>query len=121
MTSLGTQLHCSGIPYFTVFHSGSVFSEPTNNLAPKAVDNKIRFTLMLTTVGEPTYVMCPVVGYPVPLFRYVKCLFCVEPTGKISPKVPGQKYEGGKIFNFPVNQTVVMTCDVVGYPVPLYR
>lgn len=45
----------------------------------------------------------------------------LEPTGKIAPKVPGQKYDGGKIFIYPHNKTSVMTCEVVGYPVPFYR
>lgn len=45
----------------------------------------------------------------------------VEPTGKIAPKVPGQKYDGGKIFVYPQNKTAVMTCEIVGFPVPFYR
>ncbi|XP_044270315.1 Down syndrome cell adhesion molecule-like protein Dscam2 isoform X45 [Tribolium madens] len=48
-------------------------------------------------------------------------LVITEPTGKISPKIPGQKYEGGKILIRPQNRTTFLTCDVVGYPVPLYR
>ncbi|XP_065155482.1 cell adhesion molecule Dscam1 isoform X12 [Atheta coriaria] len=48
-------------------------------------------------------------------------LVITEPTGKIAPKVPGQKYEGGKIVLNPTNSIVVMTCDVVGYPVPTFR
>ncbi|XP_068899405.1 cell adhesion molecule Dscam1 isoform X2 [Tenebrio molitor] len=48
-------------------------------------------------------------------------LVITEPTGKIAPKVPGRKYEGGVIFIHPRNKTAFLTCDVVGYPVPLYR
>lgn len=44
-----------------------------------------------------------------------------EPTGKIAPKLPGQRYEGGKIYFSPSMQTVVLTCDVVGFPVPAFR
>lgn len=47
--------------------------------------------------------------------------FTTEPTGNIAPKLPGKKYEGGKIETSPLNSSVFIICDVVGYPVPLYR
>ncbi|XP_048522536.1 Down syndrome cell adhesion molecule homolog isoform X7 [Dendroctonus ponderosae] len=48
-------------------------------------------------------------------------LVITEPTGKIAPKVPGQKYDGGKIYLTALNLTTVLTCEVVGYPVPAFR
>lgn len=48
-------------------------------------------------------------------------LFLLEPTGKIVPKVPGRKYDGGVILIQLQNQTAFVLCDVVGYPIPLYR
>ncbi|XP_045473824.1 Down syndrome cell adhesion molecule-like protein Dscam2 isoform X12 [Harmonia axyridis] len=48
-------------------------------------------------------------------------LVITEPTGKLPPKVPGQKYEGGKLYFTQQQSPVIFTCDVVGYPVPIYR
>ncbi|GJQ87298.1 hypothetical protein Trydic_g17348 [Trypoxylus dichotomus] len=51
-----------------------VIAEPTNNIAPKALDKKIGYTLILARQAEDIFLMCPVVGYPVPIFRaYWKC------------------------------------------------
>jgi hypothetical protein len=47
-----------------------IFTEPTNNIAPKAIDKKIGFTLVMTDVKDTVFMMCPVVAFPVPLFRY---------------------------------------------------
>jgi hypothetical protein len=49
----------------------SVFTEPTNNIAPKALDKKFGFTLVSDNVTETIFLMCPVVAFPVPLFRYL--------------------------------------------------
>lgn len=44
-----------------------------------------------------------------------------EPTSNIAPKSPGKKYEGGEIMYSPAGQKVFMSCQVVGFPVPLFR
>jgi hypothetical protein len=49
----------------------SVFTEPTNNIAPKALDKKFGFTLVSDNVTETIFLMCPVVAFPVPFFRYL--------------------------------------------------
>lgn len=55
-------------------------------------------------------------------FLHLYCHFLlIEPTGKIAPKLPGRKYEGGEIYVYPQNETAVLTCDVVGFPVPFFR
>lgn len=43
--------------------------EPTNNLAPKALDKKYGFSIMSSNVGGNLFLLCQVVGYPVPVFR----------------------------------------------------
>lgn len=60
---------------------------------------------------------------PCPAFSVslVIVLVLLEPTGNVAPKLTGKKYDGGKIELFASNTSVYMTCDVVGYPVPLYR
>lgn len=50
--------------------------EPTNNIAPKALDKKIGFTAISNNVKESIFLMCPVVAFPVPLFRYL-CFCCI--------------------------------------------
>lgn len=45
----------------------------------------------------------------------------IEPSGEIAPKVPGQKYDGGKIYLTALSLTTVLTCEVVGFPVPIFR
>lgn len=44
-----------------------------------------------------------------------------EPTGNLSPKAPGEKYEGGKIVISDIKKNVHITCNVIGYPIPVYR
>ncbi|CAH0555674.1 unnamed protein product [Brassicogethes aeneus] len=48
-------------------------------------------------------------------------LVVTEPTGNIAPKLPGKKYDGGKIESFAGNSDAILTCDIVGFPVPIYR
>ncbi|XP_025834444.1 Down syndrome cell adhesion molecule-like protein Dscam2 isoform X9 [Agrilus planipennis] len=48
-------------------------------------------------------------------------LVITEPASRIPPKTSGQKYDGGKMYFQSLNKTVAFTCEVVGYPVPLYR
>lgn len=51
----------------------SLFSitEPTNNVSPKVLDNKVRFTLFIGNIKDTIFITCPVAAYPVPMFRYV--------------------------------------------------
>lgn len=44
-----------------------------------------------------------------------------EPTNNIAPKLPGEKYEGGRIVTYHQSSTAYLMCQVVGYPVPRYR
>lgn len=44
-----------------------------------------------------------------------------EPTGNLSPKAPGEKYEGGKIITSANKKTVHIICNVIGFPIPIYR
>ncbi|XP_039283540.1 Down syndrome cell adhesion molecule-like protein Dscam2 isoform X10 [Nilaparvata lugens] len=48
-------------------------------------------------------------------------LVITEPTNNIAPKVPGEKYEGGKILMSRLRSTVFLMCQVSGFPVPMYR
>ena len=74
-------MRCSGLPcsfvqvnfYYLLFTFR--FSEPTNNIAPKAIDKKIGFTLVSNDVNSTVFLMCPVVAFPVPLIRYLRCFF----------------------------------------------
>lgn len=49
-------------------------------------------------------------------------LFLPEPTNKIAPRNDkGKKFEGGEIFIVPQSDSAYLTCEVAGYPVPIYR
>ncbi|KAJ8967480.1 hypothetical protein NQ314_002794 [Rhamnusium bicolor] len=58
---------------------------------------------------------------PINSMLLVLIVIFIEPTGKIAPKVPGQKYDGGKIYIYSQTKTAFLTCEVVGYPVPIFR
>lgn len=47
------------------------FSEPTNNIRPKLVGEKSGWKIVTTNIDETIYVLCQVVGYPVPIFRLI--------------------------------------------------
>lgn len=44
------------------------FSEPTSNVAPKKVAAEFGFRVVKSSVGEVTWLICQVTGFPVPLF-----------------------------------------------------
>ena len=44
-----------------------------------------------------------------------------EPTGNLSPKAPGEKYEGGKLITSALKKNVLIVCNVIGFPIPIYR
>jgi len=44
-----------------------------------------------------------------------------EPTGNLSPKTPGEKYEGGKLISSANKKNVYIVCNVIGFPIPVYR
>jgi len=41
--------------------------------------------------------------------------------GNLSPKVSGEKYEGGKLITSASKKTVHIACNAIGFPVPVYR
>lgn len=55
------------------------------------------------------------------IFVNGKYLTFVAPTSNIAPKVPGQKYDGGKIVTIKQNSNVYLLCEVVGHPVPYFK
>ncbi|KAJ8982888.1 hypothetical protein NQ317_004318 [Molorchus minor] len=119
----------TGVGFFPV--------EPIGSRAP-TFSSDSKSSTFIREVGRHFALLCQAQGLPVPFFRvsflrrkagkalsYFALLKRIlrqylEPTGKITPKVPGQKYEGGKICIYPENSTVVLTCEVVGYPVPIF-
>lgn len=45
-----------------------------------------------------------------------------EPTNKIAPRSDkSRKFEGGEIFLAAEAEPVYLTCEVAGYPAPIYR
>lgn len=46
-------------------------SEPTNNIAPKALNEKFGFNILNSAELQPCIITCPVVGFPVPFYRWV--------------------------------------------------
>lgn len=57
----------------------------------------------------------------------VRCQYLVicritEPTNKIAPRSDkSRKFEGGEIFLVSQAQSVYLTCEVAGYPAPVFR
>lgn len=45
----------------------------------------------------------------------------VEPTNNVPPKSAGQKIEGSIVLDVAMGHTVIIPCDVSGYPVPKFR
>lgn len=58
-----------GFIFFVFGYIVIFLPEPTNNLAPKALDKKYGFSIMSSNVGGDLFLLCQVVGYPVPVFR----------------------------------------------------
>ncbi|XP_052739508.1 cell adhesion molecule Dscam2 isoform X48 [Bicyclus anynana] len=49
-------------------------------------------------------------------------LVITEPTNKIAPRGDkSRKFEGGEIFLVSLSQSVYLTCEVAGYPPPIFR
>lgn len=45
-----------------------------------------------------------------------------EPTNKIAPRSDKtRKFEGGEIFLVSIAESVYLTCEVAGYPPPIFR
>jgi len=62
-------------------------------------------------------------GCPVPrVFGKFKILIS-EPTSNIAPKSPGggRKFYGGEVVSPFVGEIAFLTCQVAGYPVPIFR
>ncbi|ENN75865.1 hypothetical protein YQE_07594, partial [Dendroctonus ponderosae] len=110
-------------PTPTFKSSGITCVEPISSKAPTfATESKGFIRVFDKELGKSFALLCPAQGQPTPIFSglalFIKIL--LEPTGKIAPKVPGQKYDGGKIYLTALNLTTVLTCEVVGYPVPAF-
>ncbi|KAK9880045.1 hypothetical protein WA026_008556 [Henosepilachna vigintioctopunctata] len=127
----GKALPCCAQPKRNLFH----YSEPTNNIPPKSLDKKIGYTLIVGNITEMIFLMCPVVAYPVPLFRYKyyvliditiryraneQCISKKKPTNNVAPKKDGEVFQGWKVLNVPKGESAWFTCQVTGYPVPRY-
>lgn len=98
-------------------------AEPTNNIPPKVLDKKIGFVLVSDSINGTIFAMCPVVAFPVPLFRYFIFYFAflVEPTNNVPPKKMGAEFGGWRVLNILNNTTSFLSCQVTGYPVPRYK
>lgn len=44
----------------------------------------------------------------------------IEPTNNVPPKKDGEKFTGWKDVIISQNKTAWLTCQVTGYPVPIY-
>lgn len=101
------------------------FPEPTNNIAPKALETKYGFSKVFNGAGQNVFMTCQVAAFPIPKFRYQFFFntvnFDLEPTGNVPPKIPGKKYDGGRLEYWQRNSFLALTCEVVGYPPPKYR
>lgn len=45
------------------------FAEPTNNLPPKLIGERTAWKIAAHSLGSDIAVMCPVVGFPFPVFK----------------------------------------------------
>jgi hypothetical protein len=50
-----------------------------------------------------------------------KKLFKIEPTTNIPPRSAGRKIDGSLVQEVKQNKTVVVLCEVSGFPVPVFR
>ncbi|XP_068899430.1 cell adhesion molecule Dscam1 isoform X25 [Tenebrio molitor] len=48
-------------------------------------------------------------------------LVITEPTNNVPPKSSGRKIDGSIVIDVPLNQDIVITCEVSGYPIPKFR
>lgn len=46
-----------------------VLTEPTSNIAPKALDKKFGFAIVTARINKTAIAMCQVVGFPVPIYK----------------------------------------------------
>lgn len=51
------------------------FPEPTNNIAPKALETKYGFSKVFVGVGHNVFMTCQVAAFPIPKFRYLILVF----------------------------------------------
>lgn len=45
----------------------------------------------------------------------------IEPTNNVAPKVAGRRIDGSIVQDVVISKSAIITCEVTGYPVPLFR
>ncbi|XP_063932328.1 cell adhesion molecule Dscam1 isoform X2 [Zophobas morio] len=48
-------------------------------------------------------------------------LVITEPTNNVPPKASGRKIDGSIVFDVPLTQDIIITCEVSGFPIPKFR
>ncbi|KAK2577363.1 hypothetical protein KPH14_003479 [Odynerus spinipes] len=96
-----------------------LWNQPRGSVRPNVRDKDVNFMKKDISVNEKTGLPCPVQGYPAPAFRYKELR--PEPTGNVSPRIAGERYEGYKLVDVPKTMTAALDCSLQGFPVPVTR
>jgi hypothetical protein len=86
------------------------------NFVSRCLVFHIRYLSKFDVHIQVSLVMC----YPSP-FYILKINFSIEPTNNVPPKSSGRKIDGSIVIDVPLNQDIVITCEVSGYPIPKFR
>lgn len=77
--------------------------------------------------GAPSAVFQVIFGHALPLLPGSRQRLLLdsthfpEPTNNVAPKKENREFVGWKGVTLPENKTAWLTCQVTGYPVPLFR
>lgn len=51
----------------------------------------------------------------------LRIIISLEPTNNVPPKASGRKIDGSIILEVSSQKDIIITCEVSGYPVPIFR
>lgn len=71
----GTFFDCQVLDIFLRSDFFIIFSEPTNNIAPKLVGDRYLGKVMSEKSSNDVYMLCQIIGYPSPIYRFVTKIF----------------------------------------------
>ncbi|CAF4862530.1 unnamed protein product [Pieris macdunnoughi] len=98
------------------------YSEPIGFKSP-TFSNDVQFSGITRRTSQDFALLCQAQAFPVPIFRLKPTLLPFsKPTNKIAPRSDkSRKFEGGEIFVVSLESSVYLTCEVAGYPPPIFR
>ncbi|KAI4496437.1 hypothetical protein M0804_000247 [Polistes exclamans] len=124
-----------------VFRYALMQIEPIGSSPPR-LPPRSKFDGMMKIQGQAVTLLCEAQGSPLPLYstrlpitriqfkasRHPHSVVSLnrptllaEPTGNVSPRIAGERYEGGKLVDVPKMTTAALDCATQGFPVPVTR